>query len=203
MAEWENDGPLHHIITQNVDRLHHRAGSQRVLELHGTVHEVECLDCGYTESRMQTQERIESANKDWIATYGKEATHRPDGDVEIPDEAYYSFSLPSCLHCGGEMLKPMVVFHGGSVSRNVNEKATELIKSCDAMLVLGSSLTVWSAFRLARAVSEQQKPLAIINYGPTRADSLEPVPIKIEGSCSAALISLSKIESTVACSDSI
>eukprot|EP01138_Halocafeteria_seosinensis_P002982 gb/GECG01003046.1/.p1 GENE.gb/GECG01003046.1/~~gb/GECG01003046.1/.p1 ORF type:complete len:359 (+),score=24.26 gb/GECG01003046.1/:1-1077(+) len=187
LAAWEGDGLIHHVITQNVDRLHQRAGNRDVLELHGTVHEVECLDCGYTESRAETQTRIEEYNKEWLLSYQAATSHRPDGDVEIPDDAYHSFSLPFCLHCGSEMLKPMVVFHGGSVPKKVTERATELVEEADGMLVLGSSLTVWSAFRLARAVSQECKPLAIINYGHTRADSLAPSPIKVEGSCSAAL----------------
>lgn len=141
-----------------------------VLELHGTVHEVECMRCSATSTRAQLQDAMAVMNGPWLAHYSAVSSLRPDGDVELPPESYASFAVPACEACGEAALKPRVVFHGGTIAREVNEAALATVARSHAVLVLGSTCTTWSAFRLVRHVSTAGRPVALINYGPTRID---------------------------------
>lgn len=169
------------VITQNVDRLHHRAGSSSVIELHGTIHEVNCLECGCTLEREAVQARMEVRNRIWHDHFSALASARPDGDVDLPADSYQSFAVPTCPACGGSFLKPAVIFHGGSVPAPVTTAATEAVDAADAVLVVGSTATVYSAFRLVRRAAEERKiPLGVINFGETRADPLAAFKIEAE-----------------------
>jgi len=166
VARLERRGVVHGVLTQNVDGLHQQAGSRRVLELHGSLAAVICLDCGVRSARTVLQERMKRANPAFHAEADDVA---PDGDVEIPDALTRDFVVPACTTCGGT-LKPDVVFFGENVPKARVERAWRMLDEADALLVLGSSLTVYSGYRFVRRAREQGKPVAIVNDGPTRAD---------------------------------
>ncbi|KAH9322997.1 hypothetical protein KI387_017636, partial [Taxus chinensis] len=184
------------MITQNVDRLHNRAGSSPI-ELHGTTHSVICLDCSSITCRHLFQDRVKSLNPEWAlaiesvekgalgldSSFGMQ--QRPDGDVEI-DERYWenNFHIPTCEQCGG-VLKPNVVFFGDNVPKERASKAMATIKGGDALLVFGSSLMTMSAYRLVRAAYDVGSPIGLINIGPTRGDDL--ASLKIEAHCGEVL----------------
>jgi NAD-dependent SIR2 family protein deacetylase len=171
LAGMEQAGRLHCLVTQNVDRLHTKAGSRRVIELHGENSSVHCIECGYMEPRAETQERLEWENR----------------HVRLPaDETGDAIEVvvPLCPKCGG-LVKPAVVFFGESVPQDKTQKAFEAVDESDALLVVGSSLTVWSGYRLAKAARQAGKPLYILNIGPTRADAEST--LKVEAPAGAAL----------------
>jgi NAD-dependent SIR2 family protein deacetylase len=162
-AALERVGQLRGIITQNVDRLHHAAGSARVVELHGALAEVVCLACGALEARAALQDRLTLLNPWWDA----DVELAPDGDAELAQVE--GFRVADCLACGG-VLKPRVVFFGENVPRPTVDEAFALLAEGDALLVAGSSLTVYSGLRFVRRAAEAGVPIAILNLGPTRGD---------------------------------
>ncbi|KAJ4965879.1 hypothetical protein NE237_017728 [Protea cynaroides] len=192
LSSLEKAGRINFMVTQNVDRLHHRAGSNP-LELHGSVYSVVCLDCGYSFCRNIFQDQVKALNPKWASAiesleFGNPGSdksfgmrQRPDGDIEI-DEKFWEeeFHIPTCQKCNG-VLKPDVIFFGDNVPKDRADKAMEAAKQCDALLVLGSSLMTMSAFRLVRAAHEAGASIAIVNIGVTRADNF--VPLKINARC--------------------
>lgn len=156
LAAMQNAGRLHALITQNVDRLHTLAGSRDVIELHGENSSVQCIECGYREPRTQTQARLEWENRHVRLPVDEQ------GDAE-------EVQVPRCPQCGG-LVKPAVVFFGEQVPAGVVQRAYDAVDASDAMLVVGSSLTVWSGYRLVRAERLAGKPVYILNVGPTRGD---------------------------------
>jgi NAD+-dependent protein deacetylase sirtuin 4 len=170
LAAMEESGAVAGVVTQNVDRLHARAGSRQVIELHGALAEVACLDCGSREPRDSVQERLLGLNPGFaaVATHDRAA---PDGDAELPAPLVDGFRVAGCADCAG-VLKPDVVFFGGSVPRPVVAAAYALVEAAEALLVVGSSLAVYSGFRFVRRAAERAIPVAIVNLGPTRGDSL-------------------------------
>ena len=171
IAALEEAGRLGGVITQNVDGLHQRAGSRRVVELHGALARVRCLGCGAVESRDTTQERLAALNAGWRAGAAAVA---PDGDADLDAAALAGFVVADCGACGG-ILKPDVVFFGDNVARPVLDEAWRLFDEAELLLVLGSSLTVWSGYRCVRRAAERNLPVAIVNLGPTRGDALATV----------------------------
>ena len=171
------------VITQNVDGLHQAAGSRRVVNLHGDIGRVVCLDCERLSSRAEMQRRLAAANPDLPRPVRLEhAELRPDGDAVV--EQWRDFVLADCTECGGR-LKPDVVFFGESVPRDRVEHAYGLVGAADVLVVLGSSLTVMSGLRFVRHNAKRGQPVVIINRGPTRGDAL--ATIKIDGGCSETL----------------
>ncbi len=168
LSSLEARGLLTGVITQNVDRLHHKAGSQDVLELHGALADVVCLDCGARVSRDALQRRLLAMNPG-LALDSPE--YAPDGDAVLPESVHSRFRVPPCVVCDG-VLKPDVVFFGENVARPIVARAWEMVDDADALLVLGSSLTVYSGFRFVKGAHERGMPIAIVNLGPTRADDL-------------------------------
>ena len=164
------------VITQNVDRLHSKAGSSSVIELHGALHRTRCFDCGGHGSRDDLQQRIAALNPHLAE--GRDARSAPDGDVDVPDEIVSRFAVPPCAECGG-VLRPDVVMFGESVPRPRVEDAFAEVDAADALLVVGSSLTVYSGFRFVLRARERAIPVAIVNLGETRADAL--AALRIEG----------------------
>src|SRR6185312_12005114 len=156
LARLEAAGRLAGVITQNVDRLHHAAGSRRVVELHGALDDVRCLACGAHEPRADLQGRLLDANPGWLAS--AMGASRPDGDAELPAEAAATFQVVGCRLCGGD-LKPDVVFFGGNVAEPTLTAAWSLLAEGAALLVVGSSLTVYSGFRFVRRAHEQGLPI--------------------------------------------
>lgn len=179
LARLEAAGAIEGIITQNVDGLHQAAGSRRVVELHGTLAQVRCLDCGEAISRSSYHERLLALNPGWLESLDGGSTElAPDGDAELPARAESSFRIAPCDHCGG-VLKPDVVFFGENVPHDRIAEAWRLFEEGDALLVVGSSLTVYSGRRFIYRAEELGVPIGIVNLGPTRADDLAAV--KVEG----------------------
>jgi NAD-dependent SIR2 family protein deacetylase len=168
IAQLQGCGPGASVVTQNVDGLHQRAGSVDVVELHGNIHSVICLECGVRFSRAFIQSLLEEANP-YLS--GATAVPAPDGDAQIEPEYLTDFQIPHCVHCAG-VLKPDVVFFGDGVPRSRTAEAEKKLQDADALLVVGSSLMVHSAYRLCRMAAESGKPIAAINLGTTRADPL-------------------------------
>lgn len=167
LAELEASGRVHHLITQNVDALHQRAGSRRVIDLHGRLDRVRCLACGGEFARQRFQRELELANPEWA---GRAAGHAPDGDAAVdPRASLEDFRVPRCPVCSG-VLKPDVVFFGDSVPRERVARCFERLAEADAVLVVGSSLMVWSGYRFVRAAVDRRLPVAAVNLGATRAD---------------------------------
>ena len=181
LAALEAAGKLDAVLTQNVDGLHQRAGSAHVLELHGSIHAVVCLDCHAKFSRAFIQSLLLDANP---AMANASAAALPDGDAQLEPEALAAFRVPHCVHCAGT-LKPDVVFFGDGVPPACTEAALALTDRADALLVVGSSLMVYSGFRFCRMAAESGKPIAAINLGKTRADHL--LALKIEASAERIL----------------
>lgn len=181
LAQLEELGVVHQLITQNVDGLHQEAGSRNVIDLHGRLDTVVCLDCRSRFQRSQFQEELQSLNTDW---WNVSAAFAPDGDAELEDVDYDTFNVSECRNCSG-MLKPDVVFFGESVPRERVELAMKKLHESDGLLVVGSSLMVWSGYRFARAAAESNIPIAAVNMGKTRADAL--LQAKIADRCALAL----------------
>jgi NAD-dependent deacetylase sirtuin 4 len=189
LARLEEGGVVRGIITQNVDGLHHAAGSRRVVELHGSLSRVRCLGCQTTFSREAYQRRLEELNAEWAARLARAAESgaleiKPDGDVELPAWALEGFRVPGCEACGG-IVKPDVVFFGENVPREWVDEAWRLFEEGDVLLVVGSSLTVYSGRRFVLRAQQDGVPVAIINIGPTRAD--DAAAVKVEGRCGEVL----------------
>jgi NAD-dependent SIR2 family protein deacetylase len=175
LAALEAAGILRGIITQNVDRLHQTAGSRRVVELHGALGDVLCLACGARDDRARLQARLLGANPAWLDRIA--AADAPDGDAELPASEVGAFQVVGCAACDGTLM-PDVVFFGGTVSAAKVETAWSLVDEAEALLVVGSSLAVYSGWRFARGAAERGLPVALVNLGETRADALCRVRVK-------------------------
>lgn len=181
LAELERLGHVQLLVTQNVDRLHQQAGHREVVDLHGRLDRVVCLECAAVCERAALQAELEALNPDFEAQAHRV---RPDGDADIEDTMLNGFRVPACHACGG-VLMPDVVFFGGSVPRERVERVNRAIEAADALLVAGSSLMVYSGFRFARLARELGKQLIIINRGRTRADGL--ASLEVDADCCEAL----------------
>lgn len=170
LARLEGAGAVDGVITQNVDGLHDRAGSRRVVELHGALARVRCLACGDVTSRDALQARLLARNPDWTER-ARAVAIAPDGDAELSDALVAGFEIVACEPCGG-VLMPDVVFFGGSVPRATLDAAWATFERAEVLLVAGSSLTVFSGYRFVRRAAERGIPVAILNRGPTRGDEL-------------------------------
>lgn len=177
-------GRLGALITQNVDQLHQRAGARDVLDLHGNLHQVRCVDCGLRLARSDMQERLASANPGWQADM---QALRPDGDAELEAAATQTFKVPACPACQGR-LKPDVVFFGESVPASHHQRVAEALVAADGVLVVGSSLVVMSGYRIVRDAATRGLLTVAINQGRTRADGL--LRLKCMDDCQHALQAL-------------
>lgn len=184
LARLDAGGQLHRLVTQNVDGLHQRAGSPDVVELHGSISEVACLDCGAHYSRSSIQRVLEAQNPGFAGAFASAAA---DGDANVEARDVATFVVPACERCAG-VLKPGVVFFGEGVPRDRVEEARSALEGADAMLVIGSSLMVYSGYRICEWAASMGKPIAAINLGRTRADPL--LALKVEQSCARALTAL-------------
>ncbi|MFE5140421.1 NAD-dependent protein deacetylase [Streptomyces fagopyri] len=166
VAAFGRHGLLSGVITQNVDGLHQSAGSEGVVELHGSLDRVVCLSCRASSSRRDLARRLEGANPGFEPVA---ATINPDGDADLADEQVGDFRVAPCEECGG-VLKPDVVFFGETVPPPRVEHCRRLVSEATSLLVLGSSLTVMSGFRFVREAAQAGKPVLIVNRDPTRGD---------------------------------
>lgn len=163
------------VVTQNVDGLHEAAGSSRVIDLHGRIDDVICLDCGLRVSRASVQDRLARLNPGVPAAEELEhAELRPDGDAVVED--WQDFVLAACERCGGR-LKPDVVFFGESVPKDRVAAAYDLVDDGEVLLVAGSSLTVMSGLRFVRHFWKAGRPVIIVNRGRTRGDEFATVKL--------------------------
>jgi NAD-dependent SIR2 family protein deacetylase len=188
VAALEHNGVVNGVITQNVDLLHTKAGSRDVINLHGTYAQVICLSCGVSRSRAALGEKLDALNPGFterVEAVGGLAV-APDADAIVADTA--SFRYVDCPSCGG-MLKHDIVYFGESVAKDVVHQAFSLVEDAEALLVAGSSLTVFSGYRFVRHAAARGIPVAILNRGPTRGDDLATV--KVDGGCSELLTLLS------------
>lgn len=186
----EQLGKLQLLLTQNVDGLHQRAGSRDVLDMHGRLDTVRCLGCEHRSARHAVQHMLLELNPSWARL---DAADAPDGDADLDGHDFGTFVIPPCPQCGG-MLKPDVVFFGENVPRDRVATAIEALDAADAMLVVGSSLMVFSGYRFAHAAAKAGKPIAAVNLGRTRADPL--LSLKVEQPCAEALAFLRDNAST-------
>ena len=173
LVSFERAGRIEALITQNVDRLHQRAGSEQVIDLHGRLDRVCCLDCGAGYERETIQKELLQLNPH--NTPGPSGA-RPDGDADLPEELVARIRVPACAACGG-LLMPDVVFFGGVIPKKRVASCERALTAADAILVIGSSLQVYSGFRLCRQAVTQGKPLIIANEGITRADDIATLKI--------------------------
>jgi NAD-dependent SIR2 family protein deacetylase len=175
VAALQQAGLLRGIITQNVDGLHQAAGARDVVELHGGLHRVVCLECGALSTRQTVDERLRAVNPDlgWVEA----AASNPDGDAELSDEQVGRFRVVGCECCGADLLKPDVVFFGENVPRPRVQRCFDLVDGSACLLVLGSSLTVMSGLRFVHRAREARIPVAIVNRGLTRGDPLAEVKL--------------------------
>lgn len=184
LAALEQRGSVSAIITQNVDGLHQKAGGTAVIELHGAINRVCCLSCHVTFSRALVQEWLRGSNPAFPIADAPAIQRAPDGDAHLDEALHADFRTPECPACGG-VLKPDVVFYGDGVPRERVAAAMRAVEESAALLVVGSSLMVYSGFRFARHAHSIGKPLVAINRGVTRADAL--LSAKIDADCCDAL----------------
>jgi NAD-dependent SIR2 family protein deacetylase len=177
-------GLLTGVITQNVDGLHHAAGTREVIELHGNLESVVCLGCGEQTGRVQLAARLAGVNPGWRAQV---TAVNPDGDVELDEVTVATFRTVDCLACSG-LLKPDVVFFGETVPAPRVAAGFAMIDAADSLLVLGSSLTVMSGYRFVLRAAKRGIPVAIVNQGPTRGDARATV--RVDGELTDLLTAL-------------
>lgn len=181
LAALEQRGQISLLLTQNVDRLHQAAGSREVVDLHGRLDVVRCMGCERRTPRVEFQAELIARNPGWERL---EAGIAPDGDADLEDVEFSSFVIPACSHCGG-ILKPDVVYFGENVPRERVQAAQAALADSDAMLVVGSSLMVYSGFRFAQWAHTAGTPIAALTLGRTRADDL--LALKVQHDCAEAL----------------
>lgn len=184
LARLEAAGHIRHLVTQNVDRLHQRAGHRRVTDLHGRLDRVICLDCHLELARAEFQDKLKTLNPKLSHITAASA---PDGDAFIETAAFDAMTVPGCPKCQG-IMKPAVVMFGASLPQQRVMRTLAQLASADRMLVVGSSLMVYSGLRFVRRASELGMPIAAINMGITRADS--QLTIKYDGDCRTTLAAL-------------
>ena len=187
LAAMEARNQISMLVTQNVDRLHQQAGHQNVVDLHGRLDQVICLACHQVIERDAMQQRLLLANS-ISAPIALE--HAPDGDADVEEQLTRELKVPDCERCGG-ILKPNVVFFGGAVPKTTVESIFSQLDQADGLLVVGSSLTVFSGFRFCRHAHRNGLPIAAINQGKTRADDL--FSVKLEADCVTTLAALESI----------
>ncbi|KAG0714245.1 NAD-dependent protein lipoamidase sirtuin-4, mitochondrial [Chionoecetes opilio] len=181
LAGWDSSGKVACVVTQNVDRLHHKAGTSTVHELHGSAFSVMCMSCRRQVVRQHFQTRLTRLNPHLSA---RPVEMRPDGDVELTEEEVESFQVPPCESCGG-IMKPDLVFFGESVPRERVERVKSELAGCDGLLVLGSSLHVYSGYRFILAGVERGMRMCAVNIGPTRGDP--HLMFRVDGRCGDVL----------------
>jgi NAD-dependent deacetylase len=150
VADLERQGRLLALITQNVDGLHQAAGSspERVLEVHGTVHEVECLSCADRTTMRSALDRVDAGEPD-----------------------------PACLRCGG-ILKSATVSFGQELDERVLAAAAEAAADCDVFLAVGTSLQVWPVAGLTEIAAASGARVVLVNAEPTPFDDLADLVVR-------------------------
>lgn len=187
LATLEAAGRIELLLTQNVDGLHQAAGSRRVIDLHGRIDTVCCMACARRWPRAEWQQALRQVNPDWVALNAPAA---PDGDADLDGVDFSTVVVPACPHCGG-LVKPDVVFFGENAPRERVQAAFDALSRADAMLVVGSSLMVYSGLRFVQAAVAAGQPVAAVNLGRTRADEL--LALKLEQPVGPVLHELARL----------
>lgn len=175
------------LVTQNVDRLHQKAGHKNAIDLHGRLDQVICMECDSIVSRDEVQQWLWQHNPHLETIQIEQA---PDGDAHVREELIARVQVPQCQHCSG-MLKPNVVFYGGTVDKEKVNILSDRLAAADAVLVVGSSLMVYSSFRFCKQAEQQGIPIACINQGLTRADDM--FALKVDDDCGQTLCELAEL----------
>jgi NAD-dependent SIR2 family protein deacetylase len=184
LASLEERKLIDGIITQNVDRLHHKAGSKTIIELHGRGDLVQCMTCGAEKKRDDYQKELKEENKLWLKNLeGKAFTLTADGDAIIADSNVSHFCVTNCEVCSVGIMKPMYVFFGGSVPQEVATQATGIVSQTRALFLIGTTASTFSCYRLVQLAHSLGNPVAVINRGATRADVLATAGKFEESSC--------------------
>ena len=170
----ERQGKIRVLVTQNIDALHQRAGHKKVIDLHGRLDQVVCLACGGKSSRYDLQHRLKILNPEMP----KVIKLAPDGDADIYADIS-KFNVPKCLECGG-ILKPNVIFFGDTVNKDIVQKIYQDLAKTDGLLIIGSSLKIYSGFRFCKHAAQIKKPIVCINPGETRGDELYTLKVKLD-----------------------
>ena len=186
LARIESDGFVNTLVTQNVDHLHQKAGHKKVIDLHGRLDQVVCMDCGAITPRDEIQHWLWQHNPHMDDIKIEMA---PDGDAHVADELVSKVQVPACFRCDG-LLKPNVVFYGGSVGKEIVNYLYTKLAEADAVLVVGTSLMVYSSFRFCKFAADHAIPIAAINQGLTRADGL--LTLKVSEDCGSVLSMLAE-----------
>lgn len=176
LAQLERLGLVEQLVTQNVDNLHQAAGSEQVVDLHGNLQRVICLQCGAKTTRAEQQVRLAELNPQLPSL---QAEVRPDGDAALADDYFEHLHLPTCLICAG-VLMPDVVFFGGTVPVTRVDNCLTALEKSDALFVVGSSLKVYSGYRFCVRAKEWGKPIILLNPGNTRADEIAQLHIRAD-----------------------
>jgi NAD-dependent SIR2 family protein deacetylase len=187
LARMQAAGVIGTLVTQNVDGLHGAAGSRPLIDLHGRISEVICLECRDVTPRQHVQTRLQALNPAYARSDTSGVEIAPDGDALVDDSE--RFALAGCGTCGGR-LKPHVVFFGENVPKDRVAAVTALVDEADALLVVGSSLTVMSGFRFVRQAHRSGTPVVIVNRGATRGDDLADV--RVDAGCSETMTALAE-----------
>jgi NAD-dependent SIR2 family protein deacetylase len=185
LAAWLARDFVSTLVTQNVDGLHQAAGSERVIDLHGRIDRVVCLACRRVSARSALQHELAELNPDWAA---RPAVIAPDGDADPGHTDYTNFRVPACA-CGGT-LKPDVVFFGENVPKERVAQAMAALEDARCLLVVGSSLMVFSGYRFARAAERRGLPIVVVNRGHTRADAI--AALKLDSDAGQALSAMAE-----------
>ncbi|CAO3645550.1 unnamed protein product [Cunninghamella echinulata] len=173
---------IKNIITQNVDSLHHFAGTpeNHLIELHGSLYNVECLECRHREDRRSYQHRLTDYNPIWadyqqqMLLKGEKPKINPDGDVQLDNSvSYEEFIVPPCTNCHSSLMKPQVVFFGENIPKSIHEAADKMVQEVDAIVVIGSSLATYSSYRLIKLAHQLGKPIGLLTKGNSRADDIQ------------------------------
>ena len=175
LQQLEQKGYCQQLVTQNVDRLHQQAGQQQVIDLHGRSDRVRCMQCDQLHDRNQIHQQMAFENPEFASLT---ATAAPDGDADLEDVEFDQFRITDCDRCGG-LLKPDVVFFGDNVPKERVYQAMDSLQQSDALMVVGSSLMVYSGYRFCKQAANMGKPIVAITQGKTRADDL--LTLKLDG----------------------
>ena len=167
IAELERREVVKMVVTQNVDRLHQQAGSRNVIDLHGRLDEVICMFCHRVFPRYSLQSKLKLLNP----SFSRKSAIAPDGDANVSEDSAPAVAVPSCEDCDG-ILKPNVVFFGDNVNKSIVQRVYDCIDHSDGMLIVGTSLKVFSGYRFCRYAAQQAKPIASINPGLSRGEQL-------------------------------
>lgn len=184
LADLEAAGFVSAVVTQNVDTLHEVAGSRRVIDLHGRYDRVICLGCREVITRGSLDERLAELNPEFSVTV-EDIELAPDADAVLSSTE--GFRVADCAGCGG-MLKPDIVYFGENVPKLRVEEAYSMVEEAAGLLVVGSSLTVFSGRRFVKRAAQQGKPVVILNRGATRCDDL--AALTVDAGCSQVLRAL-------------